>query len=382
MITENSILTFIRDFGAGGTERVTVALAGEWTRQGRHVTIVSGTNDGLIRSQLDDSVALLASAVPLSAGLRGEFELARAVAAAARLAKPATIFVPGNSYTLCACLIKLILGRDCPPIIANISNTLLLHRHRPLLHHGYKAWLKLQTCFIDCYVGISAATAAEMRATTGISAQRTPVIPLPLLPPRGVTAPDTIGNHARPYILAVGRLVLQKDFATLITAFGKLADRWPGDLVILGEGPLRASLTEQVAQQKLTNRVLLPGHQSDPARWMRGAQLLVLSSRFEGLPAVVLEALNIGLPVIATDCSSSLHYLRAEKLLPPLVPPGNPAVLSAALMNQLATLPLPLEKQQALKDGMRAHRLDLSAARYLKLFDACANTRPMLMSRA
>jgi glycosyltransferase involved in cell wall biosynthesis len=106
-------------------------------------------------------------------------------------------------------------------------------------------------------------------------------------------------------VLGVGRLVPQKGFDLLIGAFARLSTRFPDwDLVILGEGPARADLEARVRAAKLEGRVLLVGLVPDVDSHYAQADVFVLSSRFEGFPNALCEAMSWGVAAIATDCRS------------------------------------------------------------------------------
>lgn len=134
-----------------------------------------------------------------------------------------------------------------------------------------------------------------------------------------------------PVVLAAGRLIPQKDFATLIEAFALLRRTRPARLLILGEGDLRAALTTHAARLGLANDVALPGFEPNLFSAMRAAQLFVLSSRFEGLPGVLIQAMACGTPVVSTDCPSGPHEVLEGGRWGRLVPVGNVAALAAAM---------------------------------------------------
>lgn len=134
-----------------------------------------------------------------------------------------------------------------------------------------------------------------------------------------------------PVVLAAGRLVPQKDFATLIDAFALLRRTRPARLLILGEGDLRETLTSQVARLGLENDVALPGFEPNPISAMRTAQLFVLSSRFEGLPGVLIQAMACGMPVVSTDCPSGPHEVLEGGRWGRLVPVGDATAMAAAM---------------------------------------------------
>jgi GalNAc-alpha-(1->4)-GalNAc-alpha-(1->3)-diNAcBac-PP-undecaprenol alpha-1,4-N-acetyl-D-galactosaminyltransferase len=126
----------------------------------------------------------------------------------------------------------------------------------------------------------------------------------------------------RKRLLAVGRLDPQKGFDLLIEAFVQLAHLFPAwELLILGEGPARRDLEARIAGHRLADRIHLPGRRPDPFPFYRGADLFVLSSRFEGFPGVLVEAMAMGLPVAGTACTGSVTEIleggRSGLLLAP-----------------------------------------------------------------
>lgn len=130
-------------------------------------------------------------------------------------------------------------------------------------------------------------------------------------------------------IIAVGRLVPDKDLATLIAAFSVL-DRPSSRLEILGEGPERAALEALVAERGLAERVTFRGFVAEPWAAYGSAKCLALSSRTEAFGNVVVEALSQGLPVVATDCAGPAEILDHGRY-GAIVPRGDVAALAGAL---------------------------------------------------
>lgn len=113
---------------------------------------------------------------------------------------------------------------------------------------------------------------------------------------------EQIETARRPLYIAVGRLMPQKDFATLLTAFQRIPEDRRGTLLILGEGPLRGDLEARIFESGLAGQVLLPGFVQNPWWYMAQADLFVLSSQWEGFSLVLVEALISGTPFLSTDC--------------------------------------------------------------------------------
>ena len=138
-------------------------------------------------------------------------------------------------------------------------------------------------------------------------------------------------DTATPVVLAAGRLSEQKDFPTLIKAFARIAARRTCRLIILGEGQKRKHLEDLIMGLGLGDRVSLPGWVENPFAFMARASLFVLSSRFEGLPGVLVQALACGCPSVSTDCPAGPGEILQGGRLGPLVPVGDHVALAKAM---------------------------------------------------
>ncbi len=168
-----------------------------------------------------------------------------------------------------------------------------------------------------------------------------------------------------PVLVAAGRLRPQKDFPMLIRAFALVRSERPARLIILGEGPDRGDLQTLIAKLGLTADVSLHGYTDNPYAYFARAAAFVLSSRWEGLPTVLIEALSCGAPVIATDCPSGPHEILAGGRYGRLVPVGDTAVMAEALNAALdGGLGRPPE------DSWRPYTLDAVIDDYLEAFTA------------
>lgn len=142
---------------------------------------------------------------------------------------------------------------------------------------------------------------------------------------------DDLVKQGKRIVLAAGRLSAVKDFPILLGAFAQLDPRKNAHLVIVGEGEERASLEQTVAALGLAGRVSLPGHLSDPLPAMARADVFVLSSRFEGMPNVLLQALAAKAPVVSTDCPTGPRQILENGKYGALVPVGDVAKMAAAI---------------------------------------------------
>lgn len=164
------------------------------------------------------------------------------------------------------------------------------------------------------------------------------VIPNPIRYPLAIheprVEPRTVSNKSlgQKMLLGVGRLVEQKGFDRLIWAFASIANRHPEwVLVLLGEGALRVRLERLARDLGVGLRVRLPGAVGNVGEWYQAADLYALTSRFEGFPNTLLEALAHGLPAVAVDCETGPREIVRHEVDGLLVPQNDPEALVAAL---------------------------------------------------
>ena len=231
--------------------------------------------------------------------------------------------------------------------------------HRARLRHTYRQ--------ADRVIAISAGVATDVLALTGLPAERVvtlknPSIPIDLDRLANAPAPHPwLERRDMPVLLAAGRLVEVKDFATLLRAFGALRRQRPARLVILGEGPQRGALLALAGQLGVAQDVALPGFSANPVAWMARAALFVVSSRYEGGPNVLIEALACGTPAVSTDCPHGPREILDHGRWGHLVPVGDAPALAAAMA---ATLDAPLPAD-TLRAAMAPYRVDTAARAYL-----------------
>jgi glycosyltransferase involved in cell wall biosynthesis len=216
-------------------------------------------------------------------------------------------------------------------------------------------------------IAVSQGVADDVIAITDMPDRQVTVVRNPTVTPAMLSAAALPVEHpwfakdAPPVVLGVGRLTEQKDFPTLLRAFAEVVKQRDARLVILGEGQLRETLLEQALQLGIADKVAFPGFTDNPWAWMHHAAVFVLSSRWEGSPNTLTEALALGTPVVSTDCPSGPRELLKGGNIAPLVPMGDIAALSEAILSTLSNPPEAAMLVNAVKD----YHQDVSARRYL-----------------
>jgi glycosyltransferase involved in cell wall biosynthesis len=187
-------------------------------------------------------------------------------------------------------------------------------------------------------------------------------------PPSPLTAPT---------LLAVGRLRRQKGFDTLIRSFARIARDCPDwTLRICGGGPWRSKLEQLVVEQGLEGRVVLAGRNTRIAEEMEKASIYVLSSRFEGFPMVMIEAMSKGLPVVSFDCPTGPREIVHDGVTGLLVPDQDEGALAVAMLDLIRSESRRRELGTAGVEEARRYSLSAIGPRWDELFADLAETAP------
>lgn len=333
------LLFLIHSLPMGGAQRVAANLATHWVNKGYAVAVATLSSEASDFYALDPRIERIAlniakpSRHPMAAMLNNLSTL-RAVRRLLKQWQPqvtSALMTSANVYLALA-------GWGLPG--QKIGSERI---HPPMLPLG-RVWEMLRRLAygrLDHLVALTAPSAAWLRNHTW--ARHVTVIgnpipwPLQVQPP--VLDPNTLLTKGRQRLIAAGRLVEQKGFDLLIEAFARLAPDFPTwDLVIIGEGPLHGPLQAQLTRLGLQARVFLAGSVGNIGAWYTACDLYVMSSRFEGFPNTLVEALACGLPAVSFDCETGPSDIIRPEIDGLLVPPGDVSALVASLtvlmMNQ------------------------------------------------
>lgn len=248
--------------------------------------------------------------------------------------KPDIILPSLSSATVAALLAEHFVSHR-PPVIPIVHSLMKRKRKRRAL--------KYSALFANAarVVAVSDGVADSVRRETGIAADRLTTIYNPVIPPElerlKSRQPDHpwFADNGPPVILACGRLKKIKDFPVLLNAFARLSRRRRCRLIILGEGEQRESLEDLTRQLSIQDKVSMPGWTDNPFAFMSRAALFVLSSRTEGLPTALIEALACGCPCVSTDCPSGPAEILQGGEIGLLVPVGDHAALADAMLREM-----------------------------------------------
>lgn len=319
------ILFLVSSMEGGGAERVAALLCNHWVGQGYNVTLVptySGRGECLY--PLDRRVRLDYLADRVGSRSRSLCNKVRRFIALRRMIRESSpdvivSFLPHVNVpaVLISCILKIpvvVSERTYPPAMP-LGNPLELLRR---LTYGRATSVVVQT-------------QRSLQWLEGCCPKaRGRLIPNPVAYPlpfgERVVHPDTVVARTRRVTLAVGRLGQEKGLDQLLEAFGALALQNPEwDLIILGEGSEWQNLEQLLDGLGLKGRVHLPGHVGNPGDWYARADLYVLSSRFEGFPNALLEAMSYGLPAVSFDCETGPADIIRDGVDGYLVPPSEGA---------------------------------------------------------
>ena len=183
----------------------------------------------------------------------------------------------------------------------------------------------------------------------------------------GEMAPEQEGLFDKPVVLGVGRLSAQKDFAMLLCAFAETTRNHDANLLILGAGPEHEALEDKAAELGISDRVFLPGFVENPIAYMKQAAVFALSSRHEGFPMVLVEAMQSGVPIVATGCRHGPLEMLDHGRFGTIVAVGDWRALGTAIAAELEA-PQDLEATRAKRAQWLAQfDPEIIAAQYVKL---------------
>lgn len=377
---DTRIALYVPTLAGGGAERVMLKLAGELVRRGYSVDFVLNKRQGAYADQLPDGLRRVvtlkrqpkwqARLTTLRAAPEDWKALARPVLLAKTpvmslryVASLADYLRRERPDVMIAALFYANLGAIWARRLAGVDTRLVVSQRNTLsrliadgLSQDGPRWrwrylpalLARSYARADRIVAVSDGVADDLADVIGFDRERIATLYNPVVSEqltRRAAEPAShpwLASKDEPVILGVGRLESQKDFQTLVEAFAILRRHRRARLLILGEGSLRQALEDQIRYLGLDGDVALPGWADNPYAYMRTADVFVLSSAWEGLSAVLIEAMACGCPVVSTDCPSGSREILKDGQFGPLVPVGNASALAEAIA-RILDVPTPAD---------------------------------------
>ncbi|HEX7325144.1 MAG TPA: glycosyltransferase [Rhodanobacteraceae bacterium] len=356
------IMLVLPSLGRGGGEHVFLQLAGQFLDAGREVHVVALLGGGPLGTCVPHGATLheLADTGSRSHGLALARRSLPKFVSLLRDARPDAVLSTMTGANLLVALAHRRARSDARLVLREASS---LVNVRSALKRRAMRWLYRRA---DALVGVSAGVAQDLRSL-GLDVSRIRVIHNPVdamrLRQLAAAGPTVESLAGVPYIVALGRLTAAKDYPTLLRAFAASTLRHSHGLVVVGGGEARENLEALARELGLAAHVLLLGAMDNPYRVLAGASLFVLSSRWEGYPNALLEALALHVPVVATDCLHGPREILAGGRYGRLVPVGDARALARAMDAELAA---PSARGD---DVVVAHAPRDIATQYLALLD-------------
>jgi glycosyltransferase involved in cell wall biosynthesis len=393
------IALYLPDLRGGGVQRMMLHLTSDFLARGHEVDLVMSRAAGDYLEQVPSAARMVVleragrlhsrllslRATPPSAwsALAAPVLLARkpdkqlfhvdALARYLRTQRPDALIAAGFYHNLAAIWASRLAqapSRIMLTVRNNLSQELAIKNAQSARWRALPPLIGQLYALADAIVTVSEGVGDDLAATTGLPRARITTIYNPVVTPQlaelaALEAPHPWlrAQSEVPVIVAAGRLLPQKNFPLLLQAFARLRAQRPVRLIIFGEGNARAQLEALVGELKLGNDVALPGFITNPYAAFSRAALFVLSSDFEGLGNVVIEALACGCPVVSTNCPSGPAEILEDGRYGELVPMRDPEALAQAMARTLAA-PLPAS---ILRRRGHEFSLERGMRRYLEL---------------
>jgi glycosyltransferase involved in cell wall biosynthesis len=351
-------------FEGGGPERDTVLLCNALAARGARVMILVLRDEGPLRSAVSPAVPIV---------VIGERRMRYAIMALRRAllsAAPAVVVSSGipslNLLTLLAA--RTLLPGQRPKVVIRENAVPSMARHDPSRSNriAYRA-LRLFYRYADRVVTFTEGARADLTRNFSV-----PESMISMMRTNAVLAPATVSRIAHwggesgredDLIVCVGRLSAEKDHDTLLRALTLLPRDRQWRLAVVGDGPHRATLETFVHSHGLADRTVFTGYVADPFAWMMRARVVVLSSKYEGLGNVLIEALACGTPVVCTDCPYGPREILDGGRYGTLTPVGDPAALASAIATTMDRVP---DRRLLMRRGLE-FTAKRAAARFLQI---------------
>lgn len=364
-----SVVFVIHSFDVGGAQRSVITTAAAWP-SGWECDIIAARGGALLdEAQRAADTRVVAAAWPRPLAIARFMLELRSIA---REERPTAFLTNSLGVTRVMLLLKKLGGLGDSAVVVVEHSTFSvkvagLYRSR-LVRSGViylTRWLYRNA---DRIIGVSDGVSRDLEQALGLPTESVTTIHNPIDVAQIQAAANAqvpaelevaFGGLAKPIVLTAGRMVAAKAQDDLLQGFALLPDHLRGSLVILGDGPLRPELERKAEELGLAHRVWMPGFVDNPWWFMARSDIFALTSRWEGMPRVLLEALACGTPVVSTDCPSGPREILEGVYSARLAPVGEPELTAAAIVDLLTA-----ERSAASSSALPNYAPAAVAARY------------------
>jgi glycosyltransferase involved in cell wall biosynthesis len=342
------IAIFAPSMSGGGAERILAVLANGFASRGFRVDLLLARAKGPYLEQLSAKVHVI------DLGKEGVASCLIPLVHYLRQDRPNALLSFMSHTNVIALLARRLARSSARLVISERSSYrgMVLNVRTPK-QRLIRALMRLTYKMADAIIVVADEIADELHEDLGVPLSMIHSVLNPVVNSELQNLAETRPNHEafdgeQPVILAAGRLSPEKDFATLLRAFSIIRRHNKAKLVIIGEGEERSRLGQLARQLGVDDNLYLPGFQANPFSFMRAASVFVLSSRFEGMPSVLVQAMACGTPVVATDCPTGPRQILERGRWGRLVPVGDHRALAVAIETTLSSKRLPAVRKRAL----------------------------------
>ena len=370
-MSKAKIAVFVPSLMGGGAERVGLFCADSLSQAGYDVDLVVGRDRGPLA---DDPVA---QRLAVRLGAPNEMLCLPHLLNYLKKNRPDLMIAMIHSAKIMAGLAKLLLPDTA--LIISVHNNLNLSRSdhfwvRRYFGFGPERYLYRNVAAAHT---VSQALASQVEQFFAIPRDKIYSIYNPLIEKYPIA--EMPEAHRKwfdiPVIVTAGRLVPQKDHETLINCFHDAGLSGAAALLILGDGPLEAKIRKQIEALGLERDVLMPGRVADIRPYLKLSKGFALSSRFEGLPLVLIEALRAEIPIVAFDCPTGPAEALADGALGRLIAPGDMPRFSQALKD-IVSGDLRRPDREATTAQLAKFAPTAIARRYVEMVEQCLSRHP------
>lgn len=367
--TNPRVAFFIGSFGGGGIERITARLAHSFVKLGVDIDLILNRDDDTHLWRMPAETRIINLNTPnLYLSLPG---LVRYL----KQERPNALLSADHYLNEIALLSKRISGVKLQLVVAEHNQLSKTARNATKLKGKLAPiFARILYPWADGIVAVSEGVAKDLARTASLPLERIQTIYNPVINDEMLASAKEPLDHPWfkssdiPVILGVGKLEAQKDFSNLIRAFANVRQVRPARLVILGWGPDRPELEALIQELGLQEDVDLPGYTQNPYAYMARSAVFVLSSAWEGLPTVLIEAMALGIPVVSTNCESGPSEILAEGKYGYLTPVGDSKALAESILQVLAS-----NHKQVDAEWLAQFGLETATSRYLNILDINKN---------